>query len=173
MRDDARALLRQGVDPGDERRRAALRRIAGVDANSTFQVVAERWHTMQAPQWKERHASDVITSLTNEVFPYLGGRPLGEIKPVDVRAVLDRVQMRGAVETAHRLRQRISAVFRYAIASDIAETDPAAFVGAALQPVRKRKQPAFRELDAARAFLMAYEAVPGHPRPSLLRACSR
>jgi hypothetical protein len=163
MRDDARALLRQGVDPGDERRRAALRRIAGVDANSTFQVVAERWHTMQAPQWKERHASDVITSLTNEVFPYLGGRPLGEIKPVDVRAVLDRVQMRGAVETAHRLRQRISAVFRYAIASDIAETDPAAFVGAALQPVRKRKQPAFRELDAARAFLMAYEAVPGHP----------
>jgi hypothetical protein len=58
--------------------------------------------------------------------------------------------MRGAVETAHRLRQRISAVFRYA-ASDIAETDPAAFVGAALQPVRKRKQPAFRELDAARA----------------------
>jgi hypothetical protein len=167
MRDDARALLRQGVDPGDERRRAALRRIAGVDANSTFQVVAERWHTMQAPQWKERHASDVITSLTNEVFPYLGGRPLGEIKPVDVRAVLDRVQMRGAVETAHRLRQRISAVFRYAIASDIAETDPAAFVGAALQPVRKRKQPAFRELDAARAFLMAYEAVPGHPTTKL------
>lgn len=167
MRDDARALLRQGVDPGDERRRAALRRIAGVDANSIFQVVAERWHTMQAPQWKERHASDVITSLTNEVFPYLGGRPLGEIKPVDVRAVLDRVQMRGAVETAHRLRQWISAVFRYAIASDIAETDPAAFVGAALQPVRKRKQPAFRELDAARAFLMAYEAVPGHPTTKL------
>jgi hypothetical protein len=73
MRDDARALLRQGVDPGDERRRAALRRIAGVDANSTFQVVAERWHTMQAPQWKERHASDVITSLTNEVFPIWAG----------------------------------------------------------------------------------------------------
>lgn len=167
MREDARQLLRQGVDPGDERRRAALRRIAGVDANSTFQVVAERWHTMQAPQWKDRHASDVITSLTNEVFPYLGGRPLNEIRPVDVRAVLDRVQARGALETAHRLRQRISAVFRYAIASDIAETDPAAFVGAALQPVRKRKQPAFRDLATARAFLLAYEAEPGHPTTKL------
>jgi integrase len=72
-----------------------------------------------------------------------------------------------AVETAHRLRQRISAVFRYAIASDIAETDPAAFVGAALQPVRKRKQPAFRDVETAQAFLMAYEAVPGHPTTKL------
>lgn len=167
MRDDARQLLRQGVDPGEEKRRAALRRIAGVDANSTFQTVAERWHFLQAPQWKERHASDVLTSLSNEVFPHIGNRPINEIKPVDVRAVLDRVQMRGAVETAHRLRQRISAVFRYAIASDIAEADPAAIVGAALQPVRKRKQPAFRDIANARAFLRTFEDLPGHPTTKL------
>jgi integrase len=167
MRDDARQLLRQGLDPGEEKRRAALRRIAGVDADSTFQAVAERWHFLQAPQWKDRHASDVLTSLRNEVFPHFGNRPINEIKPVDVRAVLDRVQMRGAVETAHRLRQRISAVFRYAIASDIAETDPAAFVGAALQPVRKGKQPAFRDIATAQAFLCAFEGLPGHPTTKL------
>lgn len=167
MRDDARQLLRQGMDPGDERRRAALRRVTGVDQSSTFQAVAERWHLMQSPQWKDRHSADVMTSLQNEVFPHLGAMPLNEIKPADVLAVLEVVQRRGAVETAHRVRQRISAVFRYAIAADISDNDPASLVGAALQPLRKRKQPAFRDVVSAISFLNAFEASPGHPTTKL------
>lgn len=166
-RDDARKLLREGLDPAEEQKRAALRRIEGVDAATSFQSVALRWHALQAPQWKDRHAHDVLASLKAEVFPVIGKRPMADIRPADIRGLLDKVQDRGAIETAHRLRQRISAVFRFAIAADLAEMDPAAVIGAALKPVRKRKQPALVKLEEARAFLIRFEAEPAHPTTKL------
>lgn len=167
MRDDARRLLREGIDPGEEHRRAKLRRTAPVDPETTFKAIATRWHELQAPQWKDRHANDVIRSLKAEVFPAIGGKSLGEIRARDIRELLLAVQKNGAIETAHRLRQRISAVFRFAIASELVDVDPAAAIGAALHPVVKGKQPALLKLKDAQAFLRAYEAEPGHPTTKL------
>lgn len=167
LRDDSRQELRAGRDPGVEYRRRATRRTSGVDSRRTFEAIARQWHELQAPQWKERHAHDVLASLVAEVFPIIGASEIGDIRPVMIRELLEKVQKRGAIETAHRIRQRISAVFRYAIASDLAEMDPAATIGAALQPVVKNKQPALVKLGDAQAFLNAFEAEPGHPTTKL------
>ena len=167
MREDARRELRDGRDPGEEYRQRSLRRTAGVEHDRTFEAVARRWHELQAPQWKVRHAQDVLGSLESEVFPQIGEQDIAEVKPPRIRELLQDVQDRGAIETAHRIRQRISAVFKFAIASGLAEMDPAASIGAALRPVIRGKQPSLLKLDQVRAFLRAYEATPGYATTKL------
>ncbi len=162
MRDDARRELREGRDPGEEYRRRAARRVAGVEHARTFKAVALKWHELQSPQWKPNHAQDVLYSLRTEVLPRVGDQEIGSVTPAQIRELLDIVQGRGAIETAHRIRQRVSAVFRFAMASGLAPMDPAAAIGPALRPVIRGKQPALLKLGDARAFLKAYEASPGY-----------
>jgi integrase len=73
--------------------------------------------------------------------------PIAILKPPKILKVLRAIEDRPALETAKRVRQRISAVFVFAISSGLAETDPAAIVTGALKPpLPKRRQPAIIEL---------------------------
>jgi integrase len=86
-----------------------------------------------------------------------------DITPPIILDLLRGVEGRGAVETAHRLRQRISAAFVFAMAEGRAESDPAAVVRGALSPVTKGEQPAVTTIEEAREVLQAAEAVSAHP----------
>lgn len=103
----------------------------------------------------------MLKSLIQDVFPKIGALLIREITPPVVLQVLRPIEARPALETARRVRQRISAVF--AIASGEAETDPAAIVRGAMAPMTKGRQPAIVDLDEARAMLRKAEAVPAHP----------
>lgn len=155
---DALRNLRRGIDPADRPSDAPA---------PLFRTAALRWHSLQLPGWKPKHAADVLASLETEVFPKLGDKRLDAIRPADVRAVLEAVQDRGAVETAHRLRGRISAVFQLAIAEELVEIDPAASVKAILRPIVNKLRPALVDLDACRDLLRALEAQPLHPGTKL------
>ena len=159
LRDEARAQLRAGVDPGAKRKAAA---VEGASA-PTFEAYARAWHADQAPLWKAGHADQVLTSLEADVFPAIGSTPVGDVRPAQVKKLLLAIQGRGAVDIAHRLRGRISRVFARAIADELAEIDPAAAIGAVLQPVKAGRMPALTSLERARAFLRAVEALPAHP----------
>ncbi|WP_419956710.1 phage integrase central domain-containing protein [Novosphingobium rhizovicinum] len=84
----------------------------------------------QRPQWAEVQAADVLRSFEGDVFPSIGSLAIAAITPTQTTG--------GAAETAKRLRPRISGVYAYAIASGIAESDPAEKVGAALEPMPRR-----------------------------------
>lgn len=155
-RDAARLVSFDGKDPA---------RVAG--AGEPFEDFARRWHKLKTPTWTPTHASDVIISLERDVFPALGNRPIGQITAPDVLDVLRAVEKRGSVETAHRLRQRMSAAFVFAIAEGKLETDPAALVRSALQPVSRGRQPAVTTLAEAREVLQAAEMIPAHPETRL------
>lgn len=161
-RDAARDARHLGHDPADVRRKAAQ---AKAEANgNTFERVARAWHAQTLPTWRDRHADDVIRSLERDVFPTLGTVPIRDITPPMVLAALREIEARPAIETAHRIRQRMSAVFVHAIASGICENDPAAIVAAALKPVaEKARQPAVTDLDGVREILAKAEAIPAHP----------
>lgn len=124
--------------------------------------MAREWHALQKPRWVERHADDVLNSLERDVFPHLGNLIPAEISPATVLGVLRLTENREAKETARRLRQRISAVFVYAIASGRAEHDPAAIVTKALAPLKKGKQPAVVDLEAVQEMLRQTETVPAY-----------
>jgi integrase len=107
---------------------------------------------LQKSQWKERHAADVLSSMENDLFPTLGKKELQDIQSPELVDLLRKVQKRGAAETAFRLLQRISAVYRYAMACNLASFNPGASIGPALQPVVKRKQRAVLSISAHGRF---------------------
>jgi integrase len=161
-RDSARRLLRDHRDPKVEmlRRRAA----AYADHEATFEAIARKWHATQEARWTPIHAADVLRSLERDVFPALGSLPIREVDVPLVLATLRLVEARGSLETAKRLRQRISAVFVQAISEGICTADPAAVVTKALQPKRKRtRQPAITSIDELRKLLNAAEASGASP----------
>lgn len=127
-RDDARAarrLLKEGTDPLDMRHRekAARKRQAGL-AEWTFAKAAEAVHETLRPGWKNaKHAEQWINTLSTYAFPKIGERPVGDIAVGDVLDVLRPIWNTKA-ETARRVRQRLDAVMRWAVAHEYATTNP-------------------------------------------------
>jgi integrase len=161
-RDAARALLRDGRDPGMAKKLAQAAR--SLDAENTFKTVAIAWHDMNKAKWTPSHSDDVIDSLERDIFPSLGSVPINQITPAMVLEALRAVERRPAIETARRLRQRMSGVFVYAIASGFGNADPAAIVRSALKPLpAKGGQPALTELTDARGLIADAEAATASP----------
>jgi len=156
-RDEAKEMLRKGIDPALQRKVDVL---ATAEANAnTFEVVARAWHAKQKARWSAIHSKDVIDSLAENIFPVIGALPIASIKAPKLLELLTAVEERGAIETAHRIRQRISSVFVYAIGAGLAEYDPAASLGMALRPKpRSKKQSAITTLPGLQQILIDCEA---------------
>ena len=121
-RTDARAVLARGDDPSVARQvqQAAQRRADAL----TFELVAREWIEHQADKWIERTRATILASLETEVFPKLGSKPIAQIKPLEVKAIVKAVDDRGAGEAASRLLQRVKSVFRYAVVHEHIESNP-------------------------------------------------
>lgn len=184
-RDAAKRHLREHRDPATEELKRRL--AAAADHAETFESVARRWHALHKSRWTPVHASDVLGSLEREVFPHLGSMPIKQLEAPLVLAVLRKIEARGSLETAKRVRQRMSAVFVHAVSEGICTTDPAAVVAKAMMPARVRsRQPALADLDELRELLRTVEASGASPvtliasrllaltavRPSVLRGVS-
>ena len=129
-RDTARALLKAGTDPSQQRK---IEKINAQVANvNTFEALALTWHATKATGWSTSHADTCMERMKRDLFPWIGKRPLTELKPPEILVVLKRIVGRGTVETAHRCKGIVSQVFNFAIATGHAETNPAAALGAAL-----------------------------------------
>ena len=164
-RDTARKALDQGRDPSIEKRvRRAERAVQ--DAN-TFEKVAREWHKGRTRLWRSRHADHVLISLEQNVFPEFGRVPIREITAPMVLAMLRKIEKRDFLDLAHRVRQRVSAVFVYGIASGLASEDPAAAVRQALLPVKGGQMPAITDLRSLVEVLRALEDQEGFPLTKL------
>lgn len=164
-RAEAAALLRAGKDPSVERRKSLAEAV--VRSAQTFETIARDWYRSQEGGWTPRYAAIVLSSLEKDVFPTLGSLPIAEITPPLLIEVLRPIERRGAIETAHRTRQRISEVFAMAVASGMAVINPAASMGRALRAPAKGRQPAVHTREAATAVLKKVEAEPAHPLTKL------
>ncbi len=132
-RDEARKLLSQGIDPSVQKK--AMKTAKANRAANSFEIIAWEWfNTKIKPSRTEGHTSKIISRLKRDVFPWLGGMPIAEIKATDVLPVLRRIESRGAIETAHRAKGNISQVMRYGIATGRAERDPCPDLKGALAP---------------------------------------
>lgn len=113
LRDEARRLVRAGIDPSEQRKvEKANRRTA---AENTFEVVAREWFAKKSRSWAVNNASKVLGRLEKDVFPRIGGDPISKLTGPKLLDVLRAVEERGAIESAHRIRQYINSTFRYAI----------------------------------------------------------
>jgi integrase len=135
-RDDARKLLANGVDPSLHRQATKLAQAEG-SANS-FEVIGREWFAKHQSGWAISHSSKVIARLEKDVFPFIGSRPIAQIAASELLKVLQRIENRGALETAHKARVSCGQVFRYAIATGRTERDISADLRGALPPVRTK-----------------------------------
>jgi integrase len=157
LRDRAREQLRRNIDPSISTSPAS-------SAGESFEQLGRRWHAEQLAHWSPVHAADVLDSLERDVFPAIGAKAPAAIKSRDVLDLLRAVERRGCLETARRLRERISGIFRLGIHDELCEADPAAMVADRMGPrPLTRPQPALTDIGAARVLLAAAAAAPGAP----------
>jgi len=162
-RDAARELLAQGTDPAEKKRATrAAAQAAAAAASQTFERVAREWHSNQLPAWTEGYAQDVMERIEKNVFPVLGDRPVTEITPPELLAVLRHIEARGAVEQAHRVRAICSQIFRFAIATGRAERDTAADLRGALKARQVRPRAAITDPAQVGGLMRAIYSYSGH-----------
>lgn len=132
-REEARKLLADGVDPGENKK--AQKTVRKEVAANSFEVVAREWIAKQLPKWAPSQAKKVSGIFDNNVFPWIGARPISEIKPPELLATLRRMEDRGANETARRALQYCGMVFRFAVATGRSSRDITGDLKGALAPV--------------------------------------
>lgn len=115
---------------------------------------------MKSAKWSVGYASDIMEAFQNDIFPFVGTRPVGEIKPLELLNVLRKIEKRGALEKMRKVRQRCSEVFRYAIATGRAEFNPAADLSSALEVHQSNHFP-FLKADEIPDFLRALDGYTG------------
>ncbi|MCP3728399.1 integrase arm-type DNA-binding domain-containing protein [Paraburkholderia sp. CNPSo 3272] len=158
-RDDARKLLAKDVDPGEHKKVVKAARLER--AANNFEAVAREWYERMMSDKAESHRVKVIARLENDIFPWLGKRPISDITAPEVLACLRRIEQRGARDTAHRAMQNCSAVFRYAVVIGKAQNSPAEHLRGALPPAKpghfaavtepERVGPLLRKMDDVNA----------------------
>lgn len=163
-RDEARRQIAHGIDPGALRK--AMKQ-AETGERETFEVIAREWHTKFKPSWTAGHAEKIMNRLESDLFPWIGKHPIAEIKAPELLAVLRRVESRGAIETAHRIRTIAGQVFRYAVATGRAERDPSGDLRGALAPPEGKHLAAITDPKEAASLLRAIDGYHGH---SVVRA---
>lgn len=158
-RDAARKLLANEIDPGENRKAQKDAKLYR-DSNS-FEVIAREWFSKNKPTWAPNHADKIIKRLENDVFPWLGGRPIADITAPEVLTVLRRIEGRGTLDTAHRASGNCSQVFRYAIATGRAARDPVPDLRGALPPATEKHFAAITEPAKVAELLRAIDAFKG------------
>ena len=164
-REEARAMLANGIDPAQAKR--ATKRLSKLASENTFEAVAREWLSNQRNRLAPRYRAFILSRLEADIFPQIGSRPIAEIDAPECLEMLRKVEKRGVIETARRLRQLCGQVFRYAIASGRAKHDPSADLRGALQsPGRPRGHNAM-PLDEIPNLLRKIASYGGDPRTRL------
>jgi integrase len=108
----------------------------------TFGEIAQEWLALHRTKTTPEYCKDIEQRLQKHVLPFLGNRDIRSIKAMDILNILERVAADGTIDTARRLRQYVSAIFRKAVNTDRADADPAAALVDELPPVRHKHLPA-------------------------------
>jgi integrase len=158
-RAEARELVKQGIHPAHNRQAARLA-IHAANAN-TFEAVAREWMTTKSTAWTPYYTRQVHRFLEADVFPYVGVLPIRSVTAAHLLEIVRRVERRGAATVAMMVRQWTSAVFRYAVSTLRADTDPAAALkGAIHRPKTKHAKPLSQ--DQIANLVEALETYRGH-----------
>ncbi|MGQ9450681.1 tyrosine-type recombinase/integrase [Leclercia sp. TB492] len=157
-REEAKRGIAGGIDPNVAKREEKLAREASV--RNTFQEIACEWHASKLYKWSEGYASDIMEAFNKDVFPYIGKKPIADIKPLELLNVLRRMESRGATEKAKKVRQRCGEVFRYAIVTGRAEYNPAPDLTSAMQGHESNHYP-FLNISELPAFFESLSQYSG------------
>ncbi|TXG93752.1 MAG: DUF4102 domain-containing protein [Rhodocyclaceae bacterium] len=158
-RDDARKMIAEGIDPGEQRKAAKAAR-SELDANS-FEVICREWLESKRSNIEEAQYLKAKARLEKDVFPWMGSRPIADITAPEVLTVLRRIDARGARYTAHKAKCEISQCFRYAIATGRADRDPCPDLKGAIPTPKTDNLPSITDPKGVAELLRAFDGFRG------------
>ena len=159
-REDAKRTLAAGNDPSLERKIEKLSRQQ--DAENSFEAITREWYQRRYDRWSVSYREEMMRTFEKDVFPYIGHRPIKDIKPMELLAVLSKIEARGATEKVRKVRQRCGEVFRYAIVTGRAIYNPAPDLASAMQGHEAVHYP-FLKASELPEFFTALNAYTGSP----------
>jgi integrase len=160
-RENAKRLLADGQDPALAKKQAKAAKVAA--SSNTFAALTEEFLAKKRREGKAENTLGKLDWLLGLAMDDLGARPISEITSPEVLAVLRRIEARGQLETAGRLRANIGGVFRYAIATGKAENDPTFALRGALTVPKTKHRAAIVAPVAFGALLRSIESYEGTP----------
>lgn len=160
-RDKARDKIMNGIDPAAQKQRDKVN--AQIAVAITFGLVAEEYIAKSVREGRAEATIEKSRWVLKQLMPALGQRPVAQIEPQELLAVLKKMEARGNLETAKRTRAFASRVFRYAVATARAKSDPAELLrGALIAPTHKHFA-AIIEPKRVGELLRAFDGYEGQP----------
>ncbi|WP_145525774.1 tyrosine-type recombinase/integrase [Yersinia vastinensis] len=138
-REEARKIVALGGDLSEEKKAEKLAQKANVE--NTFKAIALEWHEYKRPNWSKGYAEDLMEAFENDIFPYVGNRPVAEIKPLEMLEALRKLEARGVLDKMRKIRQACNQTFRYAIVTGRAENNPVSELAGALAVQKHQHYP--------------------------------
>jgi integrase len=128
MRDDAKTILVQGVDPNQHSQSIKIEQqlLSVIAEQMTFKELFELWHKQNLASWQLSTSDDIRERIENHLLPSLGALPLEAIKPMDLIKALMVVEQGGRVETTRRVKQYANRIFKFGIGFGHCEVNPVA-----------------------------------------------
>ena len=99
-RDAARKLVTNEIAPSEHRKATKMAKVES--ASNSFETIAREWYAKHSPSWVKNHSNRILRRLENDIFPWIGNKPISDITPPELLSVIHRIEGRGALETAHR-----------------------------------------------------------------------
>ncbi len=158
-RDLARKQLAAGVDPSIARQAEKAARLEG--AKNSFEAVAQEWFTKFVDTWVATYSVKVRRRFERDLFPWLGRQPIIDIKPAEILRCLRRIEDRGALETARRALSECGQLFRYAVATGRADSDPTRDLKGALSTPSVRHMPSITDPEKVGKLMRAINGYDG------------
>ena len=155
--EDIKSLVEDGIDPSHQRR------IQLAGDKDSFEAIAKEWFGKYRSQWTDNHAATTLRRIEANLLPWLGSRPVAVIEPREILQTLRRIEKRGSLETAHRVQQIASRIFRYAVATGQCTRDPTTDLKGALPPTRSTHFPTITDPTEIGALLRAIDGYQGSP----------
>lgn len=160
LRDRAREQLRKGIDPNEAKK---AEKASKNEAENSFETVAQEWFAKRKPNWSKSHADRVWRALEKDLLPRIGSKPIASITAPELLNALCKVESRGAIETAHRVKQVAGQVFRYGVATGRCERDISLDLKGALAKPVKTHLAAITKPKEVGNLLVAIESFQGTP----------
>lgn len=158
-RDATKELLAKGIDPGAHKQ--AVKAAAKTKSESSYEVVAREWFAKYSIGWTESNKVKVLARQVNYIFPFIGAKPIDEIKAPELLEALRHIEKRGSLDTAYRALQDCSRIFRYGIATGRGERDTAADLRGALPPAKGSSFATITDPKEVGALLRAIDGYEG------------
>jgi integrase len=158
-RDEARKLISNNLDPVTVKKAKKLELVA--DGSNTFKAVAVEWCEKMKSKWSADHAGRKWHYIEKDVFPTFAATPIKDITARELLPLLEKIQGRGAIDVAHRVKGICGEIFRYGVYTGRCDRDPTQDIKGVLTPQRNKHMATITDPKGVGGLLRAIDDYQG------------